>query len=229
MPFTPQGRSARSGSEAWVAGAAQDEAASVSSRSTDCLSGTEGGLPLGLPLPPPRFRAAPDQDDVLAPLAPASSTESTSDSPPFALPPPLMQFSNGTYRRLEASVSVPYDLSCQQGPQGVLGLQGQQAVADELSASSSDLLLHQSARSAGPRGPGSGSVSRSTVSLPGELAGLAALGLAYLLPEELRAAAESARAAAPRRAASCESMPHLASPSPSPPSPSSPAPSPTLL
>ncbi|XP_026294467.1 uncharacterized protein LOC113218365 isoform X3 [Frankliniella occidentalis] len=155
------------------------------SKSSECLAGLGGGLGMdnGLPPPPPRFRATSNDQD-----GGGSSTESISDSPPQA---PLVRLSNGTYRRLETSASVPYDLSGQGGHQ----------VAVPESPLPDDL----------PGLP----PSRSTVSLPGALAD-EGLGLG-VLQDELTAALhgfhidEDCRPLPlpPRRAASCESMPNL--------------------
>ncbi|KAK3912948.1 Protein FAM135B [Frankliniella fusca] len=171
------------------------------SRSSECLAGLGLGLDNGLPPPPPRFRATSnDQDGVDGGGGDGgSSTESNSDSPPLALQQaPLVRLSNGTYRRLETSASVPYDLSGQAQAQARGPAPPERQALPDL-----DLPLPP---------------SRSTVSLPGELQDEGGLGV---LQDELTVTAalhgfhvgEDCRPRPlplpPRRAASCESMPNL--------------------
>ncbi|KAJ1522802.1 hypothetical protein ONE63_001958 [Megalurothrips usitatus] len=157
------------------------------SRSSECVPvlglGLDGVLEAGLPPPPPRFRA--DGGDGAA-----SSSDSASESVP--LQQPLVRLSNGTYRRLETSASVPFDLSAQ-GPCG--------QPADDADG------LVEACRPLPP--------SRSTVSLPGALVANG-LGLGLGLDEVVAVLHgfhvddEARRPLPARRAASCESLPNLA-------------------
>lgn len=201
--------------DGWMSSGAPSDAEALS-RSSECVAvlGMCITMDGALPPPPRRFRAQPgaaDQDGA------ASSTESNSDSPPHAAGV-AMRHNQGrsTYRRLETSASVPYDLSGQNG-----------VVVDGVVVPPLPDL--------DALGLGS---SRSTISLPSVLGVGLDLGLGL---DEVAAAlgfpVDDGRPRPPRRAASCESMPNLTElgastarllPPSGPTSPTSPAPNATM-
>lgn len=213
----PRGSSRGSSSGGWCG---EEEAA----RGCSVSEGAGGVLSEGMPLPPSRFRAEGQGEAENETEGQVSSTES-SDSPPL-LQPPMVRLSNGTYRRLETSASVPYNLSGNQQPTPPCP-PGCQPGGDQ-GAASSPLDLPPRDLPPGDLPPGDLPPARSTVSLPSLLASLQdemALAALGFLSECSASLGPGPRPGVRRAPSSCESMPNLTELTTAlllPPSPSAP-------